>query len=136
MPTPIGEEEADLLISDGVRLDRLENNGGKTLATVTNLNSLPVDAQVSVTFFPGGGVNTLGLSGSTTLGSGDTGTVVLQEEDGKAVDCSGGCNYAFDVEAQVAETGEEPHTNETSCTPTVCRLDPEPTPTPTPTSSG
>lgn len=128
-PTPISEPEVDLLIADGVRLDRLENNGGRTLATVTNLNSLPVDAQVDVLIFPGAGHRILSLSGSTTLDSGGTGSVLLEEDDGEAVDCSIACNYAFSVDADVAETDEEPHTNETSCTPAVCRLDPAPTPT-------
>lgn len=119
-----------LLVSDGVRLDRLQNNAGRTLATVTNLNSLPVDLEMSIALFRGGDFPAYDLTGRATLGSGETGSVLLEEEQGRQVDCSGGCSYDFRTVAQVAATDQEPHTNEQLCTPEVCSLDPEPSASP------
>lgn len=127
--SPPASEDAVLVVSDGIRLDRLENNGGRTLATLTNLNSAPVDVAVTVFVYTGGGdLPSYTLEGDATLENAGTeagtGTVLLEEDSGQAVVCGDICSYALDTE--VTATDE----NETTCTPAVCRLEGQATPTP------
>ncbi len=99
------------------------------MATLTNLNSAPVDVAVTVLVFTGGGdTPSYRLEGDASLEDTgteeDTGTVLLEEDSGQAVVCEDICSYALDTE--VTATDE----NETTCTPAVCRLEGEDTPTP------
>lgn len=116
------------MVDNGIRLDRLENTGGRTVALLTNLNDLPGDVDVSIAVFKGGDLPAYELSGTTTLV--DTGTVILEEESGQAVECPDMCSYSLDAELSF-NPDLEPYTNETTCTYDVCRLDPASTPTPT-----
>jgi len=131
-PTAVTDAVQELVVSQGVRLDRVTGGDERPTATLTNLNDLAVEASVRIDVYTSGELPTYELSGQARLAPETSAVVELTEASGQPVTCEAICSYDFTASTEQAEPlGEEPYNAETTCTPEVCRFDAEPTASPT-----